>query len=236
MRILAIGCHPDDLEIGCGGTLAKYVKLGHTVIMCLVANGDMGHVVIKPPELRDIRRKEAENAGKVLGVEEVISIDVGDLYVSSFNEDTALKIAEVVRYARPDVMITHGPDDYMRDHVEAGKAVFNASFSTSIIHYKTKSPPYPGNATPIYYMDNLAGVNFLPTEYVDISDTIEIKLEALACHESQIRWMLEHDKIDFIDFVRTCSKFRGLQCGVPYAEGFRSCMTWPRVPVNRLLP
>jgi len=73
-------------------------------------------------------------------------------------------------------------------------------------------------------------------EYVDISDTIEIKIEALQCHESQIKWMLEHDHIDFCDFVRTCSKFRGFQCGVAYAEGFRSCMTWPRIPTKRYLP
>ncbi len=236
MRILAIGCHPDDLEIGCGGTIAKYAKNGDTVIMCHVANGNMGHVIIEPDELGPMRTKEAENAGRVLGAEEVINIDVGDLLVSSFNEDTAKKICEVVRYARPDAIITHGAEDYMRDHVETGKAVFNASFSTSIMHYVTASPAFEGNACPIYYMDTLAGVNFLPTEYVDISDTIETKLEALSCHESQIKWMLEHDHIDFCDFVRTCSKFRGLQCGVAYAEGFRSCMTWPRVPTKRWLP
>ena len=85
-------------------------------------------------------------------------------------------------------------------------------------------------------MDTLAGVNFLPTEYVDISDTIETKIKAVDCHISQIKWMKEHDHIDFLDFVRTCSKFRGFQCGVPYAEGFRACATWPRVPTKRLLP
>ena len=100
----------------------------------------------------------------------------------------------------------------------------------------TESPAFGGNDCPIYYMDNLGGVNFLPTEYVDISDTIELKIQALQCHESQIKWMLEHDHIDFCDFVRTCSKFRGYQCGVAYAEGFRMCMTWPRIPTKRLLP
>lgn len=85
-------------------------------------------------------------------------------------------------------------------------------------------------------MDNLAGINFLPNEYVDISDEIEQKLEALNCHESQIKWMMDHDHIDFLDFVRTCSKFRGLQCGVAYAEGFTHCDAWPRVPTKRLLP
>ena len=236
MRILAVTCHPDDLEIAAGGTIAKYAKRGDDVILCHVANGNLGHVIIEPEELGKIRAKEAEEGGKVLGAKEVINLDIGDLFVSSFDEDLARRICEVVRYAKPDAIITHDDKDYMRDHVETGKAVFNASFSTSVVHYVTQSAPYGGNDCPIYYMDNLGGVNFLPTEYVDISDTIELKMEALQCHESQIKWMLEHDHIDFCDFVRTCSKFRGFQCGVAYAEGFRSCMTWPRIPTKRYLP
>lgn len=59
MNILAIRCHPDDLEIGCGGTLAKYAGQGHQVIMCHVANGNMGHALIIPEELRDIRTRES---------------------------------------------------------------------------------------------------------------------------------------------------------------------------------
>lgn len=235
MNILAIGCHPDDLEIGCGGTLAKYVKQGHKVVMCHVANGDMGHAIIMPPELREIRTKEAENGGAVLGVTEVINIDVGDLKVDSCNSETTKKIINVIRYVEPDLIITHSPVDYMRDHLEVNRLVFDASFSSSVPHMPTTSPAF-GSIVPIYYMDTLAGVNFLPTEYVDISETIEQKIKAVDCHQSQVKWMKDHDGIDFLDFVRTVSKFRGLQCSVPYAEGFTACMTWPRVPVKRLLP
>jgi LmbE family N-acetylglucosaminyl deacetylase len=235
MRILAVGCHPDDLEIGCGGTLAKYASAGHEVFSAHVANGCYGHAVIEKDELREIRHREAERAGELLGVKEVIDLDVDDLAVSEFNEDTVLKMTGLIRYVRPDVIITHSPEDYMRDHVQTGRLVFNASFSSSVPHYLRESPAY-GKVCPIYYMDTLAGVNFLPTEYVDVSAEIEKKLSALACHESQIKWMLEHDKIDFIDFVRTCSKFRGLQCGAAFAEGFRRCDTWPRIPTARLLP
>ena len=66
MNILAIGAHPDDIEIGCGGTLAIYAARGHHVISCHVANGDMGHVQIMPKELAKIRHKEAEKAGMML--------------------------------------------------------------------------------------------------------------------------------------------------------------------------
>ncbi len=235
MTVLAIGCHPDDLEIGCGGTLALYVKQGHTVVMCHIANGDMGHKIINSHELKDIRAKEAENAANIIGAKEVISLDVSDLTVDSYNQEIVKKLVDVIRYTKPDVIITHSTEDYMKDHLEVSKLVFDASFSSSIPNYKTENEAYE-NIVPIYYMDTLAGVNFLPTEYVDISDTIDIKLQSIDSHQSQIKWFKDHDGIDFLEFVSTVSKFRGLQCGVRFAEGFRLCNTWPRVVAKRLLP
>ncbi len=235
MNILAVGCHPDDLEIGCGGTLALYARRGDKVFMCHVANGNMGHSVIMPDDLALIRKAEAEASGSELGAEDVFSLDIPDLMVDSHNEKQVERVVEVIRKARPDVIITHSPEDYMRDHSETGKLVFNASFSSSIPHYYTETERWPV-IPPIFYMDTLAGVNFLPEEYTDITETLETKLNALEKHESQIRWMKDHDGIDFLDFVRTVSKFRGLQCGVKYAEGFRVCRTWPRLGTKRLLP
>lgn len=235
MNILAIGCHPDDLEIGCSGTLSKYVKQGNTVVMCHVANGNMGHAVIMPEELRIIRTKEAEEAGRLIGASEVINLDISDLEVDSNNIGTVKKIVDLIRYVKPDLIITHSPEDYMKDHLEVSRLVFDASFSSSVPHMFTEHPAY-ACICPLFYMDTLAGVNFLPTEYVDITDTIEIKINAVDCHQSQVKWMRDHDKIDFLDFVRTVSKFRGLQCGSAFAEGFRSCTVWPRISVKRLLP
>jgi LmbE family N-acetylglucosaminyl deacetylase len=203
--------------------------------MCHVANGDKGHAVIMPDDLRRIRLEEAQKAGRVIGAAEVLTLDVPDLDVDSSNPAIVAGMVDVVRYAKPDMIITHCPEDYMKDHVEVSKLVFDASFSSSIPHMFTRNPSCLVVA-PLYYMDTLAGVNFLPHEYVDISDDIEIKLNALTCHESQIKWMLEHDKIDFIDFVRTVSKFRGLQCSCAYSEGFKRCDAWPRVTSARLLP
>ena len=234
MNILAIGCHPDDLEIGCAGTLAKYAERGDRVIMCHVANGNLGHVVIMPDELREMRTKEAEDAAALIGAES-INIDVGDMHVEASERETINRLIEVVRYAKPDLIITHNPDDYMRDHQQTSQLAFHASFGSSLPHLLMDSDSY-SEIVPIFYMDTLAGINFAPTEYVDVTETIETKLKMLACHESQIKWMLEHDKIDFIDFVRTCSKYRGLQCGVPYAEGFRQYAGWPRFSTKRLLP
>lgn len=234
MRVLAIGCHPDDIEVACAGTLAKYKKLGNEVVVCHVANGDKGHAIIQPKELRAIRTKEAEDAGALIDVE-VVNLDVPDVEVYAEDRATRDLVVDVIRYAKPDVIITHSPEDYMPDHVAVSRLVFDASFASSVPHYQTSNPFYP-NITPIYYMDTLAGINFNPTEYVDISDSIELKLEMLNKHESQIKWILDHDHIDFVDFVRTVAKFRGLQCSVPYAEAFIQCQAWPKMVAKRLLP
>lgn len=233
MNVLAIGCHPDDIEISCSGTLAKCVKRGDKVTVCHVANGNMGHEIIKPDELRKIRAQEAKTAGALAGID-VVTIDVGDLLVDGDDIKQRDKLIDVIIATQPDFIITHSPTDYMPDHTAVSRMVFNAAFAASCPQYGNN----PGKAavTPIFYMDNLAGMNFNPTEYVDITDEIELKLQMLECHESQIKWMRDHDHIDFPDFVRTCSKFRGLQCGVPYAEAFTQEFVWPKVTTKRLLP
>lgn len=235
MNVVAVGCHPDDLEIGCGGTLAKLAEAGHRVTMVHVANGDKGHKVIPPAELKVIRAQEARNAGKLIGAD-VIGLGIPDLSVKADNDELIRQLAEVFRSCQPDFIITHPPEDYMKDHMEVSRAVFDASFAATVPHYEPAVGQACGKVPPLYYMDTLAGVGFLPNEYVDITAQIETKLKMNACHESQIKWLFEHDGIDFLDFVRTVSKFRGLQCGAAYAEGFKLCQTWPRLPSARLLP
>jgi len=233
MNILGIGCHPDDLEIGCGGTLAKYAKQGHKVFMCHIANGNMGHKLIMPDELNKIRTKEAEDAAKVLGAE-AISLDIGDAYVEAGNKELRNRLVKVVRETKADLIISHNLYDYMRDHEQAGALACDASFMTTIPHLIEGSQS-TDNFPPVFHMDTIAGIGFIPTEYVDISAEMEQKLAAVACHASQIVWMREHDGIDFLDFVRTCNKYRGLQSNCAYAEGFRHYAPCPRLAARRLL-
>jgi len=232
MNVLAVGAHPDDIEISCSGTLAKCVKRGDKVTVCHVANGNMGHEIISPEELRKIRIGEAKKAGSLAGIE-VVTLDVGDLLPNGCSIEQRDKLIALIKKVQPDFIITHSPTDYMPDHLAVQKLVFDASFGASVPHYGAEGK---AAVVPIFYMDNLAGMNFLPTEYVDITDEIELKLRMLECHESQLKWMRDHDHIDFADFVRTCSKFRGLQCGVDYAEAFTQELVWPKVLPKRLLP
>ena len=178
------------------------------------------------------RANEAKNAGALAGIE-VVSLDIGDLQPNGCDISQRDKVSELIRRVRPDFIITHSPTDYMPDHLAVSKLVFDASFVASVPQYGTGNK---AAVVPIFYMDNLAGMNFNPTEYVDITDEIELKLQMLECHESQLKWMRDHDNIDFAEFVRTCSRFRGLQCGVSYAEGFTQELVWPKVVAKRLLP
>lgn len=234
MRVLAIGCHPDDVEIACSGTLAKCVARGDTVMVCHASSGNLGHVIIPPDELSVIRANEAKSAGKLAGIE-VFWGGFDDLEIYSDNKEARDKMVDVIRYANPDVIITHDPDDYMPDHVAVSRLVFDASFTATLPNYPTKEKTV-AKLVPIYYMDSLAGVGFNPTEYVDISDYIDLKIEMLECHASQLVWMREHDNIDFADMVRTISRFRGYQCGADYAEGFRQCQAYLKGTTKRLLP
>ena len=203
--------------------------------MCHVANGNLGHVVIEPGPLAEMRTKEAERSGAILGAKQVFNLNVGDLRVDSHDQDVIDAVAEVVRFVRPDVIITHTDDEYRQDNTETSRLATNGSFCSGLSHRPRQYEPY-SSFIPVFFMDTLAGVNFQPTHYVDITDQIDTKIRALECHESQLKWMLEHDNIDFADMVRTCSKYRGYQCGVPYAEGFRPYNVYPRYSTKRLLP
>ena len=234
MNILAIGCHPDDLEACCGGTLAKYAKLGHQVFMGSIANGSVGHRIIPSNELTQIRLQEARAAAAIIGAEH-FCIGADDLTVEASNMELLKELVEVVRWAKPDIVITHNPKDYMRDHEQTSELVVSAAFCATVHHLTTKSPEYD-RLVPVYYMETAAGVDFSPTDYVDISDTIDVKLAALDCHKSQITWLKDHDNMDFLDSMRMISRFRGYQSGVTYAEGFCHFSGWQRFATTRLLP
>ena len=232
--VLCISCHPDDMEIACAGTLAKCVKRGDRVVVCHASSGNLGHVIIPPDELVEIRAKEAERSAEMAGFE-IIHSRFDDLEIYDNNKEARDKVVDVIKQVNPDFIITHSPTDYMPDHLEVQKMVFSACFVASCPQYYP-SEHKASKVTPIYYMDNLAGMKFEPTMYVDITDEIELKLQMLECHESQIKWLYDHDGCDILDDVRTMSRLRGIQCSRKYAEGFRVCRTGSRNTAERLLP
>ena len=234
LKVLAVGAHPDDIEILCAGTLTRYVQLGHSVAMVHSCNGRLGHVSIPPDELTDIRRAEAKAAAAVIGAES-FCLDIPDLEVSDAREYTE-RLAGVIRRVGPDVIITHSPNDYMRDHTAIHRLVNIASFAATIPHYEGVDVPAHPIVQPIFEMDTLMGVGFIPDEYVDVTEAMALKREMLACHKSQVEWLRDHDGIDVVGNMEVCARYRGLQCGAEFAEGFQSQQTWPRLSADRILP
>ncbi len=232
-RILAVGAHPDDIEILAAGTLARCRARGDEVVICVATNGNMGSMHTAPEELARIRESEARASAAIIGAE-LVWLGYPDEFLYHDHE-TRMRFIEMVRAARPDVILTHAPNDYHMDHRIVSELVFVSSFIGAVPNVKSPSPVHACIA-PIYYLDTLAGVDFLPTEYVDITDTLDTKLEMLSCHKSQLEWLGDYNGIDIVEFTQTVARFRGLQSGVKYAEGFRKADAWPRNVTERLLP
>jgi LmbE family N-acetylglucosaminyl deacetylase len=234
MRVMAIGANPDDLELQCGGTLLKCKQRGDEVIMCVATNGSMGHFYILSPHLSAIRKREARQSARICGAE-IILLDLPDAgpFPSPAQRDL---FVEAIRQADPDLILTHYPYDYMTDHCYTAQNVIDASFWCAIPQYYTTTPG-SAKVPAVFFFEPVAGLGgFQPTEYVDVTDVWEKKVEMLLCHQSQARWLKEHDGIDYVEFMAATARFRGLQCGVQYAEAFMPMMRWPRVKAERLLP
>ncbi|NIA07249.1 MAG: PIG-L family deacetylase [Actinobacteria bacterium] len=233
MRILAVGAHPDDLELLCAGTMAKYADQGHKVFLAHLCSGNMGGKDIEPEKLAQIRDKEAQKSARIIGAQALGPV-AGDLDLYPTKE-MRIKLTDIIRDAKPDVIFTHSPNDYMPDHVITSQLVFAASFASTVPLYKTDQPAHEP-IVPIFYMDTLAGLGFEPTDYVDITDFFETKKRMFLAHESQYKWIEGHHQADALEMLETAGRFRGLQCGVKYAEAFRRLSVWGRITTEKLLP
>ena len=233
MKILAVGAHPDDLELLCSGTLALYSQQGHHVTMAVLTNGNVGHPEIELDEMARIRKGEFEAAAALIGAD-TIWMDVDD-ELSVVDLEARLQMVDVIRRSDPDVMLTHNPDDYHVDHRNTGQLVFEAAPLACVSRLKTNLPAIAKQSL-IYYFDTLGAVNFLPTEYVDISSVVDLKKEMVQCHKSQTEWMKVATGFGMDEIVEHVGRVRGFAAGVPYAEGFRRLEAWYRGTTKRVLP
>lgn len=232
MNVLIFGAHPDDIEILCGGTSAKYVRLGHKVTHCVLTDGQTCSRRIPNAELIEVRKREAKAAADAIGAD-LIGFDVKDEMLFD-DEANRLKVLEVILKVRPDVIITHSEADYALDH-RAAHDLALAVVPMSVLANCYSALPCLDRHPVIYLMDTVSGVEFNPSEYVDISEDIETKLKALHCHKSQTQ-AFEDIGYDLAEQVRVQSRFRGMQAGVMYAEGFRKLSNWYSGLTSRRLP
>lgn len=235
MRIMAFGAHPDDIEFLCAGTLAKYSQMGHQIGIAISTNGEVGSPTLGKKEIAAIREKEARRSADKIGAE-FIWMGYDDEFLFNTKE-VRLKYIEAVRKFRPDIIICPDKDsDYHPDHTTTGQIIWDLHVMVSVPNIKTESPPC--DIIPdIYFMDTIAGVNFQPEFYVDMTDQWKIKAEMIKCHESQESWMIDQYGVSCVTFGETQSRFRGFQAGCRYAECFRKPKFFPGVTkTNGLLP
>jgi LmbE family N-acetylglucosaminyl deacetylase len=233
-RILAIHAHPDDVEFQIAGTLALLKEKGCHITIATMTAGDLGSAELSQTEIANIRRKEAKAAADMMGAD-YMCLEFGDLAIV-VDDASRRRVTEAIRRARPNVVITAPPVDYMADHEVTSRLVRDALFSASVPFYKTHEwdAAKPTEKIPhLYYCDPIEGVDWFgkPVPYdfiVDISKTFDLKLKMLACHDSQREWLRRQHEVDeYLNSCTTWSQTRGKLIGKAYGEAFRQHLGHP---------
>ena len=241
MNILAIGAHPDDLDICCGGTLIRFCQAGENVTMCIVTDG-RGHPVGDPERVSALRRAEAKASADLIGAKlRWLGIADGTLVD---DVPTRHKFIQLMMDVSPDLIITHQPDDYHSDHNYTSRLV------TATIQMAWAPPPgLEGEPVrkrvPVAFMTTANGINFTPEEYVDVTDVWETKIKMTMNHVSQYLPGPDYDASQVKEpldqyylyrLTRVMDEFYGLACWCKYAEAFRWWRSADRIVPRRLLP
>ena len=219
-RVMVITAHPDDSEFGAGGTVARFVREGREVAYCIVTNGNKGSSdrAMTPERLASIRAEEQRNAARVLGVERVSFLGYPDGEVED-TRDLRRDVAREIRRFRPDLVICQNPNRTYnlgashRDHRTVGGVVLDCVYPLARDHmaFPELLPEFePHRVREVYVMQWNE-----PHVVNDITDVMDLKLKALACHASQFK--------DFAAVearVRQRSKELGAARGYAYAEAF----------------
>lgn len=226
--VLLVTPHQDDAEGGCGGTVAKWAKQGAKVVYVLCTNGDKGSSDpdMTSPKLADIREREQKNAADVLGVREVVFLRHPDGELEESLEIRAQIVREVRRH-RPDVVMCVDPfrstSHTHRDHRVSGllalDAVFTYSWSPSHFPEQIQDEGLRPHRVKEMYMWG----SERPDTYVDITDTVDMKAQALAEHVSQMK---QPEKL--LERVRSRSQRVGEMGQLPYAESFHRIVLNPK--------
>lgn len=195
MRVLAVGAHPDDLEIGCGGALARHAQFGDEVLAVVMTTGTV-------KSCGELRVAESLAAAKIMGTKLIFGNatdgEVTELEVNKFLE-------QIVQEFEPDVIYTHGSQDSHSDHRAVAAGTLAAGrYTSTILQFESPS-----------------ALNFQPDIYVDISGIVDIKIDALECHASQLGGRSRVNS----ESARAKARAYGYDARLEYAEAFVSPRT-----------
>ena len=221
--ILAIGAHPDDIELGCGGTILNEIHKGKKVGLIDLTAGELG-----TRGSVEKRKQESYKASKILGVDFRLNLGMKDGFIKN-DEKSQIQIIRFIRKYQPHVIICNAPDDRHVDHAEASKLVVSSSFLSGLVKINTKldnNNQKPWRPNNVYHY--IQWKNLEPTFVLDISKHIEKKMEAVLSYDSQFYnpkseepdTLISSEK--FLDSITARSADFGRLIGVEHAEGFIS--------------
>jgi LmbE family N-acetylglucosaminyl deacetylase len=206
LRILAIGAHFDDVEIACGGTIARAVANGNEVRLLVLTDSAYKNYDGQVRRTRDEAIEEGWASARILGIKDIHILNFPTLDLP-YNSDVVGQIEAYINDFKPEVIFTHWPHDTHQDHRAAALATLSAArWYSSLLMYEPMMPA------------GRSYVGFRPQFYVDVSDFMRQKIEALKAHTSQHRKFGDA----WIEAIEARCRLRGFELGVRYAEAFEA--------------
>lgn len=229
---LAICAHPDDIEIFMAGTMLQLRRRGWDLHYVNLCDGSRGSTTLSPAECAATRLGEAKRACAVLGATFYPPI-FADME-AAYTTENLKKVTAIVRQAKPSVVLTQSPSDYMEDHEISCRLAVSAAFSHGMPNLESIPPVEAyydpvtvyhaqpvGNRTPV-------GELVYPHFYVDVSDAMDEKTSSLACHASQKEWLDISQGMDsYLETMKEYTREVGtMSKRFEYAEGWRKHLHW----------
>ncbi|MBI5914276.1 MAG: bacillithiol biosynthesis deacetylase BshB1 [Bacteroidetes bacterium] len=229
--ILAIGAHPDDVELSCCGTLLRHISSGKKVGLLDLTRGELG--TRGSAELRDV---EAADSANKMGVAFRKNLGMADGFFQ-YTPENLLKIIQIIRWCQPEIVLANTPDDRHPDHGRAAKLTADACFYAGLMKIETTGddaqPQQRWRPKAVYHY--IQDKDLEPDFVVDISDFMEMKMELIQTFRSQF-YLSESMELedapetpisgkDFMEFVKSKNRAFGRRIGVEFAEGFIAART-----------
>jgi LmbE family N-acetylglucosaminyl deacetylase len=193
--VLALAPHPDDLEIGCGGTLAEHAKRGDEVHIYVATSGDVGGDA-------QVRRDEQVSSAKILGIKKVHWGSFEDTHLPEASQALMAELEAIVQELKPDTVYVNHHEDTHQDHRELAQVARSVTrYVPNVLSYETPST-----------------LRFDPTVFMNTAETLKQKLDALDAHKSQVE--RTHIRLNIIEIALATSHFRGVQGKMSCAEAF----------------
>lgn len=246
--IVIFTAHGDDMEFTCAGTIAKFTDLGHEVTLVVATDNDKGSFEMTADELRAARDQEIHAGAKVLGIGRVVCLGYsdGELREQVSLGDLRARFMRIIREVRAGIMFTWDPFTPYEGHPDHRHVAMAAHEAASFAHFPLYEPQQLSDGLAPQYVAEQWFFAKAPRDwnkFVDISGTIDRKIEALCCHTSQmvltvrdmqyaleasgldVPWLAGLDPHDYRDVIdkqqRAVARAVGRQAGFEYAEGFR---------------